>query len=54
MAPILNQIFLKYVCRYRKQHSTQHTLLSMLEKWQACLANKGKVDAILIDLKAFD
>ena len=55
IAPLLDQIFSKFLCGYRRGHSTQHALLKMLMKWQACLANKSKVGAILMDLsKAFD
>lgn len=55
MTPTLDQIFSKFLCGYRRKHSTQHALLSMLRKWQTCIANKDKVGAILMDLsKAFD
>ena len=45
----------KFLCGFRKGYSPQHALLSMLRNWQNCLAKKGKVGAILMDLsKAFD
>ena len=51
----LDESFSKLLCGFRKSHSTQHSILHMLRKWQNCIANKGKVGAILIDLsKAFD
>ena len=44
-----------HVCGYRKGSSTQHALLSLIEKWKKVLDNKGYVGAILMDLsKAFD
>ena len=45
----------KYLCGFRKGHSTQYALLNMLRAWQSCLSKAGKVGAILMDLsKAFD
>ena len=51
MEPFLS----KYQCCFRKCYSTQHCLLSMLEKWKHAVDN-GKVFGILLtDLsKAFD
>ena len=44
-----------HVCGYRKGFSTQHALLSLIEKWKKVLDNKRYVGAILMDLsKAFD
>ena len=43
-----------YMCGYRKGLSTQHALLSLIEKWKKVLNNKGYGGAILMDLsKAF-
>ena len=43
------------MCGYRKGFSTQHALLSLIEKWKKVLDNKGYGGAILMDLsKAFD
>ena len=51
----LEKDFSKLLCGFRKSHSTQHALLNMLRDWQNCIANSGKVGALLIDLsKAFD
>ena len=45
----------KHLCGFRKGYSTQHSLLHLLNKWQKCLHNRGKIGAILMDLsKAFD
>ena len=44
-----------YLCGYRKGFSTQHALMSFIEKWKSCLDKKGFCGAILMDLsKAFD
>ena len=50
-----NFIFSKYLCGFRRGHSTQHCLLFMLEKLKRAL-DKGQVTGILLtDLsKAFD
>ena len=50
-----NNIFSKYLCGFRKGHSTQHCLLFMLEKLKKAL-DKGLTTGILLtDLtKAFD
>ena len=51
----VDQILSPYVCGYRKGFSTQHALLSLIEKWKKVLDNKGYGGAILMDLsKAFD
>ena len=43
------------LCGYRKGYSTQTAVISMLEKWQLSIKNKGFTDEVLIDLsKAFD
>ena len=43
------------LCGYRKGFSTQHALISMLEKWKQQLDKKGYAGAVLMDLsKAFD
>ena len=44
-----------YMCGYRKDFSTQHALLSLIEKWKKVTDNKGYGGAILMDLsKAFN
>ena len=43
------------MCGYRKGFSTQHALLSLIEKWKKVLDHKGYVGAVLMDLsKTFD
>ena len=43
------------MCGYRKGFSTQHALLSLIEKWKNVLDNKGYGGARLMDLsKAFN
>ena len=47
----LNEIF----CRFRKAHSTQHTLFKLLPSWKNSLDRGGFLGSILIDLsKAYD
>ena len=50
-----NSIFSKYLCGFRKGHSTQHCLLFMLERLKKSLDN-GRINGIVLtDLsKAFD
>ena len=51
----IDQHLSPYLCGYRKGYSTQHALVSLIEKWKACLDNQGFAGAILMDLsKAFD
>ena len=51
----IDQFLSPYMCGYRKVFSTQHALLSLIEKWKKVLDNKGYGGAILVDLlKAFD
>ena len=43
------------LCGFRSKHSTQHVLFRLIQKWQSCLDNSGKIGTILMDLsKAFD
>ena len=45
----------KLLTGFRKNHSTQHCLINMLEKWKNALGKGGFVCAIFMDLsKAFD
>ena len=46
----IDQILSHYMCGYRKGFSTQHALLSLIEKAKKVLDNKGYGGAILIDL----
>ena len=51
----LESILNPNLCGYRKGFSTQHALISMLEKWKTQLDKKGYAGAVLMDLsKAFD
>ena len=44
-----------YLCRYRKVYNTQQALISVIEKWNKVLDDKGFRGAVLIDLpKTFD
>ena len=48
-------IFSKYICGFRKGHSTQHCLLFMLENLRKALDKRLKTGILLTDLsKAFD
>ena len=50
-----NNIFSKYICGFRKGHSTRHCLLFMLENLRKALDNRLKIGILLTDLsKAFD
>ena len=51
----IDQFLSPYMCGYRKSFSTQHALLSLIEKSIKVLDNKGYGGTILIDLsEAFD
>jgi hypothetical protein len=48
-------IFSKFLCGFRKGHSTQHALFRLLHSWQANLDKSKIVGIVLMDLsKAFD
>ena len=45
----------RHQCGFRKDYSTQHCLLTMLEKWRSAVDNKKICGPLLTDLsKAFD
>ena len=47
--------FSSRLCGFRANYSTQQALLKLLQQWQSCLDDSGKVGTILMDLsKAFD
>ena len=47
--------FSKFLCGFRKAHSTQHAMLRLLNKWQNSLDKRKFVGTILTDLsKAYD
>ena len=53
--PDVETLLNKLLCGYRKAHSTQHTLLIRLQKWQKELDSSGIKGTILINLsKAYD
>ena len=44
-----------HMCGYRKKYSTQHALMTLIEKWKKILDSHGYVGVIITDLsKAFD
>ena len=44
-----------FLCGSRKQHSTQHALIRIVEKWKKCIDDSGTIVAVLMDLsKAYD
>ena len=51
---IENHLYI-HMCKYRKGHSTQFALLTLVEKWKKILDNHGYAGAIITDRsKAFD
>ena len=51
----MEDVLSKLLTGFRKNHSTQHSLVDMLEKWKNTLDKGGFVCAIFMDLsKAFD
>ena len=43
MLPFLNTFLSKFLCGFRKEHSTQHALLNLLRRWQNCLSSGDRV-----------
>ena len=55
LLPHFNRIMSDKLSAYRKNYSTQHVLLRLIENWRRCLDEKKVIDAVLMDLsKAFD
>ena len=55
MSSYFEHILSKYQCGFRKDFSTQHALIAMIEKWRQSLDEKKVCGALLTDLsKAFD
>ena len=55
MISYIDKYLSKYLCGYRQGYSTQHALISLLEKWKYALDEKQFTGAVLMDLsKAFD
>ena len=47
--------FSSYLCGFRKNHNSQHSLLKMVEVWKKCLDKGDLIGVILMYLsKAFD
>ena len=45
----------KYITGFRKAHGTQHSLITMLEKWKSVLDKGDYICCLFMDLsKAFD
>ena len=55
LTEFLDQKLSKFLCGFRKQYSTQHALVNLIQNWQRALDSSDKVGAVLMDLsKAFD
>ena len=55
LSTYFEKILSKFQCGFRKDFSTQHCLLLMLEKWEHAVDNKKVFGGLLTDLsKAFD
>ncbi len=55
MNTYVEKILSIYQCGFRKNYSSQHCLVVMLEKWKLCLDKRGSTGVLLTDLsKAFD
>ena len=53
--PFFNEKLSQCLCRYRKDNSTQYTLLNLIESWKKYCDNHGYSAAVLVDSsKAFD
>ena len=39
-----------FLCGFRKQHSTQHALIRIIEKWKKCMDDSGTIVAVLMNL----
>ena len=51
----VTQIYSPYLAAFRKNYSTQHVLLQLVEEWKECMDNGQTAGAVLMDLsKAFD
>ena len=51
----MNEHISNLVSAYRKNYSSQHVLIRLLEEWRKCLDNNYVVGGVLLDLtKAFD
>ena len=51
----MDNLLSPYVSAYRKNYSSQHVLIRLIEEWRKALDDGNLVGAILMDLsKAFD
>ena len=44
----------KFISAYRKSYSSDHVLIRLIENWKKSLDQKKFVEAVLMDLQAFD
>ena len=55
LEPFINTCLSSFISAYRKQYSSNHVILRMIETWKQHLDNKKFVGAVFMDLsKAFD
>ena len=55
LLPYFNRIMSDKLSAYRRNYSTQHVLLCLVENWRCCLDENKVVGAVFMDLsKAFD
>ena len=55
LSSYIDEFLSPYLCGYRKSFNTQYALLSLIEKWNKTLDNKGYTGVRLMDLsKALD
>ena len=55
LSKIIDSMFSKFHCGFRKGFNTQHCLLTMIEKWCKILDEGDETGAVLTDIsKAFD
>ena len=55
LTPFIDKILSKFISAYRKNYSSSHVLIRLIENWKSKLDNKKFVGAVLMDLsKAFD
>lgn len=55
ITPFVNEFLSVFISAYRKNYSSNHVLIRLIESWKQSLDNKNFVGAVLMDLsKAFD
>ena len=55
MYTFFEKVFSKFLGGFRKGFSVQHSLISLIYKWQKCMDSIKKCGTVLIDLfQAFD